>query len=90
MDRSLREQRLADAIEGVCEGLAITPSQAQQILDHVEVGWLPASAHSVVDCRAAFEWLRDVATQKDAPELAGIALDEWAALSASVRSSNPF
>jgi hypothetical protein len=90
MDRVEREKRLIDAVKGVCGGLTLLPTEVQKILDYVEQGWLPASIHSADECRKAFEWLRMTATQDDAPEEAGVALDEWAALSASVRPANPF
>jgi hypothetical protein len=42
---------------------------------------LPASRHGPQACSAAFEWLRAEATKDGASEHAGVALDEWSALS---------
>lgn len=41
---------------------------------------LPATIHSAKECSEAFEWLRAEATRDGAPPQAGIALDEWHAL----------
>lgn len=41
---------------------------------------LPAAAHSAKECSEAFEWLRAEATKDGASKHAGVALDEWHAL----------
>ena len=43
--------------------------------------YLPAT-HSAAECSAAFEWLRAEATRDGASPHAGVALDEWHALTA--------
>lgn len=43
--------------------------------------------HSPEKCRAAFEWLRDLATSGNAPEEAGIALDLWHASALLTKST---
>jgi len=42
--------------------------------------YLPATTHSAAECSAAFEWLRAEATRDGASPHAGVALDEWHAL----------
>lgn len=48
---------------------------------------LPATKHSASECSAAFEWLRCEATREGAPPEAGVALDEWHALAATLTSN---
>lgn len=57
------------------KGLLPNPGKAWQ---------MPASRHSVKECSEAFEWLRIEATREGAPPQAGVALDEWHAMTLAI------
>ncbi len=82
--RATRIERLISAVEGECDGLAITEAQAQAILSFVDHGLLTSSGRSARECSAAFEWLRAEATKDGASPHAGVVLDEWHALTTAI------
>ena len=80
----MRIDRMIAALEGELDGIAVSRELAERILDYVDGNTIPASTHSARECTAAFEWLRKESTKHGAPEQAGVALDEWHALTKAV------
>jgi len=70
-----------------CEGFPVKPNSPCGLCGATEQPekhekYLPATTHSAAECSAAFEWLRAEATRDGASPHAGVALDEWHALTA--------